>query len=136
MNLFQQVEEASREFEISHGVSGASIADENLPPSAASLRQRIRDICRRRQRARSKVKKAKWALYERELLNNLINDVQTLVSDLIELYLAEAAQRRLCDREAEEMQNEGTLPTLKTVAAEEDKLLDQAFARLPPKTVC
>ena len=136
INLFHQAEEASRKFEISHSVNDASIADENLPASAASLRQRIRDICRRRQRATSKAKKAKWALYEREHLNNLINDVQTLVSDLVDLYPAEAAQRQLCDREAEEIQNEETLPALKAIAAEQDKLLDQAIARLPPKTVC
>lgn len=91
----------------------------------------MRDICRRRQKETSALKKTKWSLYEKEHLDKLLNDIQQLVKDLVELFPAIVPfEKSLCNQEATEMQNETSLPSLQENAAMHDKLLEEAIAKL------
>jgi hypothetical protein len=129
ISLFDDVEKISR------SVSAKDDEQEDLG-SSASIHRSILEICHRRQKHTSKAKKAKWALYKREDLNDLVKNLQSLVNDLIELFPAAAVQLRdLCDEEAEELSNEAALPLLKTVAQELDLPLAEAIDRLEKRSV-
>ena len=129
ISLFEEVEKISR------SVSAKEDEQEDLG-SSASLHQSILEICHRRQKHASKAKKAKWALYKREDLNDLVKNLQSLVNDLVELFPAAAVQQRdLCNEEAEELGDEAELPLLKTVAQELDLPLAEAIDRLEKRSV-
>jgi hypothetical protein len=129
ISLFDDVEKISR------SVSRNDDEQEDLG-SSASIHQSILEICHRRQKNTGKAKKAKWALYKRQDLNDLVKNLQSLVNDLIELFPAVTVQQRdLCDEEAEELSNEAELPLLKKVAEELDLPLAEAIDRLEKRSV-
>ena len=119
-------------------MSSREVEDPNklLPAAAASLHQRMRDICHRRQKKTSGLKKTKWSIYEKEHLDKLVGDIQQLVDNLVDLFPATIPlPKTLCDEEAVEMQKETALPALRKIAAIQDKPLEEAIARLTTRGV-
>jgi hypothetical protein len=107
------------------------------------LCQKMRHICLQRQRGTSAAKKAKWSLYTKEKFGELVNNMHTLIDDLVDLFPSQTPQtfamkqrqRELCDQEAKEMREEVALPKLQTVALKQDQALAEAIARLATKSV-
>ena len=71
-------------------------ANEVLSADSTSLHLQMRAICRRRQRKTSGVKKAKWAIYEKEQFNSLVDDIKGLVEDLVQLFRLFCPSKRHC----------------------------------------
>lgn len=134
VNLFKKAEATSNALSSKAGSAHGLGALEDDNSKASSLHQRMRDLCRRRQRNTSFGKKAKWAIFEREQFNRLMEDIKTLVDDLVDLFPAgeagEAELRQLCDEEAKTFRGEAALPDLQSIAAEQDVILEKAIARL------
>lgn len=136
INLFKRAEDISNQFRAEHGNVDAVDVHEAFEGDTASMRQRMRDICLRRQGNTSRMKKAKWALYEKENLNSLIEDLRKLVNDLVELFPAtKTVQEELSSQEAAEMRDEPALLTLKEIAAQQDRLLEEAITKLTKQSV-
>ena len=100
----------------------------DLEPSALTLHNKLRDLSIKRQNQTGLQQKAKWALHEEKHFKRLIEDITSLIDDLIELFpAAQASQQKLCTAEVVEMSAKGNLPLLKTVVQGQDKLLDEAM---------
>jgi hypothetical protein len=136
ISLFEDVEKVSRSLSTTNGEQNDSEELETMAESSTSIHQRVLEICHRRQKHTSQGKKTKWALYKRDHLTELINNLQILVNDLIELFPAALnKQRELCDEEADELREEADLPLLRTVAEERDLPLAEALDRLAKRGV-
>ena len=100
----------------------------DLEPAALTLHNKMRDLSIKRQNQTGLRRKAKWALYEEKHFKRLIEDITSLVDDLIELFpAAQASQQNLCTVEVAEMNAKGNLPMLGTVVQGQDKLLETAI---------
>jgi hypothetical protein len=103
----------------------------DLEPMTATLHQKMRELCIKRQNRTGLRQKAKWALYEEKHFRRLIEDVTDLVNDLVDLFpAAQASQRALCEIEVSELGTEESLPVLKEIAASQDKYLEAAIAKV------
>jgi hypothetical protein len=97
------------------------------------LCQKMRDICLRRQRGSDTVTKAKWSFFPKDKFTELIGDLKSLINNLVGLFPEEARvslEESLCGQEAKELRNEKALPTLQTLALEQDAHLAEAIAKL------
>jgi hypothetical protein len=136
ISLFEDVEKVSRSLSTTNGEQNDSEELATMAESSTSIHHRVLEICHRRQKQTSQGKKTKWALYKREHLNALINNLQILVNDLIELFPAVIRkQKDLCDEEADELREEADLPLLQKVAEEQDLPLAEAIDRLAKRGV-
>jgi len=103
----------------------------DLQPSAATLHEKMRQLSIARQAKTSLRQKAKWAIYEEKQFKRLIEDVTDLVNDLLELFPAtKATQRTLCDAEVSSIGANESIAMLKEIAAQQDKLLADALAKV------
>lgn len=133
INLFSKADELALKSQGKPGQFEAVDVDDEVSGDVAKLCKRMFDICVRRQRNTSTAKKAKWALYNKEKLAELIDGLQSLISDLVDLYSKEThveLERNLCDDEATELRDERALPALQEVARAQDIQLAEAIARL------
>jgi hypothetical protein len=101
---------------------------EDLDPPIATLHEKMRQLCIKRQNRSNLLQKAKWALYKEKLLSRLIEDITQLIDGLVEHFSAtHQVQRDLCDSELSAIgENEG-VSVLKEIAAAQDKFLEQAI---------
>jgi hypothetical protein len=98
-----------------------------------NLCQKMRDICLRRQRDASVATKAKWSLFSKEKFIELVENIQSLIEDLVNLFPVEtriSMEQNLCDQEARQLHGEKALPTLQTLALTQDVRLAEAIAKL------
>ena len=101
----------------------------DLEPAALSLHNKMRDLSIKRQNQTRLRQKAKWALYEEKHFKRLIEDITSLVSDLIELFpAAQASQKQICKAEVAEMGAKENLPMLGAIVKSQDKLLEETIA--------
>nr|POF20772.1 heterokaryon incompatibility protein s [Quercus suber] len=132
IQLFSETEGLADEFSSKSGDMIAIDEDVEGLKNVGKLSQRIRAICLRRQQTTGIVKKAKWSLYSRDKFVELINDMQSLVDDLGELFFGRAGheeERSLCNQEAEELGHDSAISTLRTIALTQDGQLAEAIAR-------
>lgn len=97
------------------------------------LCHKMRDICLRRQRESSVATKAKWSLFSKEKLIELVENIQSLIEDLVNLFPVEtrvSMEQNLCDQEAKELRDEKALPKLQALALTQDVRLADAIAKL------
>ena len=136
ISLFKDAESVSRRLEGKSSDVQQMQAHESLEGVIASLHKRMRGICLRRQGKTSIDTKTKWALHERDHLIHLIESVQTLVTDLIDLFPStEKRERIFCDEEVAELRDESELPVLIEVAGKLDQPLKEAIERLQKQVV-
>ena len=103
----------------------------DLNPAVAKLHETMRQLARERQDRSSVRQKAKWALYQEKHFRRLIEDINELVDGLVELFPAtQQPQRDLCDVEASAMGDDEGALVLKEIAADQDKLLEQALTKV------
>ncbi|KAL8855242.1 MAG: hypothetical protein Q9178_008099 [Gyalolechia marmorata] len=132
LELFADAEGISAKFKTKAGRSEQELLVYNtqmdLEPTALTLHNKIRDLSIKRQNQTGLRQKAKWALYEEKYFKRLIEDITSLVNDLIELFpAAQASQKKLCTAEVAEMSAKGNLLMLETVVKSQDKLLEEAI---------
>lgn len=102
----------------------------DLEPAMAELHQRMRQLAIDRQNRSSLRQKAKWALYQEKQFRRLIEDITELLDDLVELFPAsQQSQRDLCDLEVSNIGETKATSALREIAADQDKLLEEAFTR-------
>lgn len=85
----------------------------------AILCQKMRKICLRRQRQTNVARKAKWSLFSREKFSELVDNIQKLIDDLENVFLAEtrvSKEAALCEQEAKELRDEKALLELQDIA--------------------
>lgn len=103
----------------------------DLDPDAIDLHQKMRQLAIERQSQSSLKQKIKWALYEDKSFRRLIEDISELTQHLVELFPAtKEVQQRLCDQEVSSIGENKVLSILKDIAAEQDKLLEDAIAKV------
>ena len=143
LHLFADAEGISIKFKDRAGQSKQELLvyenELNLEPTALSLHNKMRDLSIKRQNQTPLRQKAKWALHKEKHFKRLIEDITSLVNDLIELFpAAQASQKELCKVETAqmaEMNANKTLPMLRAVVKDQDKLLEEAVVEaLDPKT--
>ncbi|KAL8873244.1 MAG: hypothetical protein Q9198_007057 [Flavoplaca austrocitrina] len=132
LELFADAEGISAKFQTRAGRSQQELlihdAQVGLEPAALTLHNKMRDLSIKRQNQTPLRQKAKWALYEEKHFKRLIEDITSLVNDLIELFpAAQESQKKLCTAEVAEMNAKGNFPMLETVAKSQDKLLEEAI---------
>lgn len=132
LDLFADAEGISTEFKKRAGRSEQELlvhdTQMDLEPAALTLHNKMRDLSIKRQNQTSLRQKAKWALYQEKHFKKLIENITSLVNDLIELFpAAQASQKKLCTAEVAEMSAKGNLPMLGKVVKSQDKLLEEAI---------
>lgn len=86
----------------------------------------------------SSQKRLKWAIYSREKLLGLVDQLKNLIGELVDLFTPPervSLQQSLCDKEALALLNEEALSQLEEVAAVLDPQLAQAIARQEARSV-
>ena len=134
LELFADAEGISTKFKNRAGQSKHDLLvhekEVDLGPTALSLHKKMRDLSIKRQNQTRLRQKAKWALYEEKHFKRLIEDISSLINDLIELFpAAQASQKKLCEVETAqvaEMNANENLPMLGAVVKGQDKLLEEA----------
>ncbi|KAL8823652.1 MAG: hypothetical protein Q9191_005666 [Dirinaria sp. TL-2023a] len=137
LELFADAEGISTKFKTRAGRSKQeSLVHDNqtdLEPTALSLHNRMRDLSIKRQNQTGLRQKAKWALYEEKHFKRLIEDITSLVNDLIELFpAAQESQKKLCNAEVAQvadMNGIEALSMLEGAAKSQDKLLEEAVVK-------
>ena len=103
----------------------------DLEPMMATLHEKMRELCIKRQSRTGLRQKAQWALYEEKHFRRLIEDVTDLVNDLVDLFPgAQASQRALCEIEVSELGTDESIPVLREIAAGQDEYLEAALAKV------
>lgn len=90
----------------------------------------MRQLALTRQNRSGIRQKAKWALHQEDQLRRLIEDITDLVNDLETLFPAtQQTQRELANTEVLTIGDTEGIATLKEIAAEQDKMLEQAIIK-------
>jgi hypothetical protein len=98
----------------------------DMKPVPRGLHNRLRDLAHRRQKSTSIVRKAAWALYDKNNLEGLVEKIAISIEDLEKLFPAETVCRKLVEIEIEEVDDEPSLTVLKDAATGIDKMLFDA----------
>jgi hypothetical protein len=97
-----------------------------LDPNDSNLHQRAHRIVTQRQRNTSFARKAAWALYRKNDLQNLVEDIADLTNQLVNLFpAAKPRQQELSAVEVQELGDE-ELPLIEKLAKAQDPLLATA----------
>ena len=140
LKLFSDAEGISHKFQIKNESNRNALQpydpQEDLIPEIRSLRAKLRDLSVKRENVTALKPRAKWALYEGKHFRQLIEDITSIISSLVDLFPSiDSAQRRLCDEEAVELVTPETRQILRDIAAEQDKLLEDAMAKMAKQQV-
>jgi WD40 repeat protein len=107
----------------------------DLDPAMAKLHDKMRQLAIERQNRSGVRQKDKWALYQEKQFRRLIGDITELVSDLDDLFPAtQQTQRELCDMEVSALGEGEGMSVLREIAADQDKLLEQAITKATENT--
>ncbi|KAJ4304523.1 hypothetical protein N0V90_000049 [Kalmusia sp. IMI 367209] len=139
LELFAEAEGASNKYrsrtrpeDSSHAVCNPQT---DLDPAMAELHRKLRQLAIERQNRTSLRQKAKWALYQEKQFRRLIEDITDLVDSLVELFPAsQQSQRELCSEEVTAVEGNEAIPVLREIAAAQDTLLEEAFAKAADNT--
>ena len=134
LELFADAEGISAKFKIRGGRSEQELLvhdnQMDLEPAALNLHSTMRDLSIKRQNQTGLRQKAKWALYEEKHFKRLIEDITSLVDDLIGLFpAAQESQQKLCTAEVAEISAKPDFPMLGTVVQGQDKSLEKAIVK-------
>jgi hypothetical protein len=122
-DLLEDASTASKRFEARNKQSTTAAT---LDPDEITLHKKISSLVLRRLPKTAVVKKTAWALYGKNDLDRLVGDITELTNQLVSLFPSRASvQKELCTKEVEEM-DDGSLPFLAKVAAEQDPLMAEA----------
>lgn len=139
-NHFERVEKLSREFADKHHKSGESLNHQEtegakgLDKIREVLHEKLRKLSLNHQPSKSVLKKTKWAIYSAEHMKDLIENLATLTTELVELFpKAKEEQKALCEREMLEFLE--SLRTLRDDIGTQDKILAEALKKVLEPTV-
>lgn len=135
IDLFVDAEGISHKFKRGKKVDDIRLATydarTDMDNATAQLHNRLRELSLKRQNRTPLRQKTYWALYEEKNFRRLIEDLTDLIDSLVELYPAsQETQRQLCEAEASALSTNEALPALREITAEQDKLLEEAFAKI------
>lgn len=138
LELFADAEGVSNKYKTRTKVGDASLVtydpSSDLEPAMAELHLAMRQLSIDRQNKSNLKKKVKWAIYEEKHFRRLVEDVTTLVNDLVELFpSAKQLQYRLCADEVSAIKDHEELSVLKEIAVEQDQVLADALAAASSK---
>ena len=137
LKLFEDAESVSKKFKHRKKPDDKSLitfnAGKDLDSASAQLHNKMRDLSMKRQNGQSHYRfhqMTKWALYEEKHFRQLIEDLIGLINGLVELYPAsQESQRAICTAEASAFGTNEALPILRQIAAQQDKLLEEALSK-------
>ncbi|RSL68983.1 hypothetical protein CEP54_002512 [Fusarium duplospermum] len=124
--LFEKAQEKSTPYD--HPADSRASALPELSPVVRNLHGHIERIVHQRQKQTGLLKKFKWAVYDKERLDELIRHITDLVGHLENLYPMETQRRNLAKSEIETINGEPSLSALKNAASGTDDLLAEAVA--------
>lgn len=136
VKLFEDAEQNSAKYgKRSCGTETLNTHDEHSS-TISSLRRRALAICRHRQQQTGRRQKLKWAVYDKDYFEKLVEDAKSLVDALGDIYPPErSVERQLCDQEAIELCDARSLPLLQEVQVGGDKALEEAITRIAVEQV-
>ncbi|CZR68791.1 uncharacterized protein PAC_18690 [Phialocephala subalpina] len=102
---------------------------------ALSLHDKMRKLCRMRQRGTRLSTKFRWAIYDEKYLRKLVEDITNLIDSLVSLFpAAKTAMETLYASEASELGSEASaVPILKDAAAQIDDELIRVIEEILKK---
>jgi hypothetical protein len=127
INAFETAKVFSKRYEPQPvGASTAVFNDEqDLPPTLKSLHEKVQLLALQRQKKSSFVKKAKWALQDKNRFDTLIQQLTGFVDDLIDLFPGQAErQKMMCRDEIAKIQTRKELIALSEASRGTDLLLE------------
>ena len=139
LELFGEAESVSDKYKSRAKASDGRLMTYNpqtdLDSATTDLHNKMRQLSVERQNRTSLRQKTKWALYEEKSFRRLIEDVTELTHSLVELFPAiQEVQQTLCDHEVSTIGANEAIPALKEIAAEQDKLLEDAMLKAANNT--
>jgi Skp family chaperone for outer membrane proteins len=139
VELFAEAEGVSNKYEGRTEPQDSSLVvydpQTDLDPAMAKLHEKMRQLAIERQNRSGVRQKAKWALYQEKHFRRLIEDITELVSDLDDLFpTTQQSQRDLCDIEVSTIGEGEGMSALREIAADQDKLLEQAITKATENT--
>lgn len=125
---FEQAYRTARRYESRAPREELALCDGGeMRPVYQRWNERLRDIARRRQKETSLVKKASWALYDRQSLLNMLENIRELIVELEKLDLPlRTPLHRLAQQEVEWDKDRDSLAEFRSVAAAMDEILAEA----------
>lgn len=135
LDLFAEAEGVSTKYKNHLATEDSRLAVYNpqtdFVPTMAALHNKMRQLSVERQNRTGLRQKVKWALYEEKHFRRLIEDVTELISSLVELFpSSQPLQQKLCETEACTFGANESLQVLRDIAAEQDKFLEAAIAKV------
>jgi hypothetical protein len=139
VELFADAEGVSNKYRSRAEPQDGSLAvydpQSDMDPAMAKLHEKMRQLAIERQNRSGVRHKAKWALYQEKQFRRLIEDITELVSDLDDLFpVTQQSQRDLCDIEVSIIGEGEGMSVLREIAADQDKLLEQAITKATENT--
>lgn len=135
LDLFAEAEDVSRKYKNRAAAEDSRLAtydpQTDFVPPMAALHNKMRQLSAERQNRTGLRHKARWALYEEKHFRRLIGDLTDLTSSLVELFpRSQSLQQKLCETEASTLGTNESLAVLREIAAEQDKFLEAALAKV------
>lgn len=122
IDIFADAEKVSERFSTKQ--ARVLTVDVEIDPEIVAIHQQMKKLSLKKLKRSTFAQKTAWALYEEKHFNRLIEDLNPLVSALVELFPAvQERQRVLSQEEAEEMKSEQGLHMLGEAADGLDDLL-------------
>jgi hypothetical protein len=139
LDLFAEAEGVSKKYKSRAQPDDGSLfvcnPQTDLDPCPAELHQKMRQLSLDRQNSSGLRQKVKWALYQEKQFRRLIEDIMELVDNLVMLFPnSQQYQRQLCDAEVSAVGGNEAISMLREIAADQDKLLNEALAKAKPET--
>ncbi|EXL45109.1 hypothetical protein FOCG_13868 [Fusarium oxysporum f. sp. radicis-lycopersici 26381] len=101
----------------------------NTNQAIVALRNKMRDLARRRQKTTSLSKKISWALYKQKFFKRLLEDILELLDGLEAIFPQQEAYRQMAEMEIEEVGEGPSLQMLSEAAQKTDDLLREAASK-------
>jgi hypothetical protein len=123
---FERANIKSEEFKLRATGGDAALIERDMRPETGSLYAKMHGWMHARHiNHHNRMKKVRWAVYEKKALNSLISDLRELVDDLIKLFpAAHTSQRQLCEIEVSELEDD-TLMLMQNIAKDDDEIMEE-----------
>jgi hypothetical protein len=104
----------------------STLSTDNIDPAILSLNNKMKALAIKRQKGRSILKTASWALYHRSELKELISNITSLIDNLEKLFPASQTQLALVKQETAEIHSQQALELVEIAAQGVDDMLRAA----------
>ena len=125
--LFADTESISKKYKLTAkaGEDLSAYSTGDMDPKMAVLDNKMKDLATQRRKKGRFLKLASWALYHKSTLNDLLEQIVSLIDEIEKLFPASQTQTTLVQQEAAEISDTQSLELIEDAATGVDRLLQK-----------